>query len=1503
MNSTDKKFKKEFVEKLGNENRKFYETQEGRGILRLIDQTFEHRWLYLFELIQNALDASARSIALHIGEDGDTMIFEHDGNCPFNEETVKVLSKVSTSNKGPSTVGFMGIGFKSIFRRFQEVRVSAWGWTFRYEVHQKKGEKYGDVQTNLLGMVIPIWDSEIVAPKLGFTTRFEMHRRVHDGEDLEADLVRLISDEDLTIFAILAVSNLQRFEVGGRVFELDVSEESDGTLKATVLSEKEKRYWQIFRVEFEPSREAIAGFLEHRKISPTEYAEIPQTRRVLGLLPLNSNGIPEALGRGQGRIYAPLPTDVRLPFGLHINADWLLNTSRSGLREIEDNPWQRNIVDHIADVLADFLDWTAHKFSEPAAVKAAFEVLASPSIETDGLEALFAKECWLLRLKEHLEERAVLPIWTEKIDAVAFAKPSDTLMPPAPLADAFERQPEIRPSILLKGSVLRNEMLGDGAIKFLRQLGFLAEILPQELEQIWTDGLEKWWQVLPMSDKKKFHLLVHIWIAVSSFTSRDLWENTYLPCVRSVTGKWLSVDQVAYIREPLPTENEPGGLESYQFMCPSILNENRLDDNSLRILLQSNENNPNHMLFSQVKQWIGRNAHGIVLREIIGSAMSDLMASMNPNWSIFIPLGHWIKHRERPDLLTHLLVESDGGSLGIPIDKAFLSDPYVEDDQGRQYWFPGKFAVSADYLKQDPKKAHPSEWRAFFERARVKGKLEVQCMKIHADRWERKRVAKFLGLEDDKIDESNNHGYTLLDFDIAMNLSDPNSSDEKLIALAAWIEDGYTVLKGKGRRQASYHYRYPRQCPLGNVPSAWVIKLSEIAWVPCEDLKLRYPKDTLPFHDPVRPDAPVARLSRECLSVLGEEGVKFGENIPEASALRKLLHKLSSSDSKLSALELADLLRECREEITKDEDKYLLKQTLKNLKVPSNGDERVRLEQIVRRVGGNSRGALGGWIVPLNNIEKALRRELEHSAFPWKFPDTTTGSQALDYVQHVWERARLAPRGLASEVRDILPTAYAYCLQDCTEDTSLSVRWNTTLVEAMVFTEGEWVSLDKGEDLYFDNIEDRHFFSSNIQFRTVTGGHLGKCLTDQRRVAEALGLKVLSLLVKRKWHEGEVLDINSGWTSKFDLIYRLLQWVRGNEEVDQNGMKIKTKLSPKHVRKLILEVSIGDACPEQVQVHARLYQDQDGYTLIVAGRPAQFGADAAKELLREFSFGQRADLAADLTGMLTVMDNIEEDFRLAVEKFRRTHAPDFKIPAIFLSDFDSEEAAGSADEPVRAMDTATPTFREGTNKHSSMDHLFSSGTFKEPKRRDSSSTDGSFTRSQAFAERNVAAKPSRKSLKGEIVPNNNVDDSGKIAEVNENLDAKIGDEQYREIVMQYERKYGREPKLGDPYQTGWDICSIDPKTGDIRFIEVKGKGVPWIGDEVVELSRAQAHEAFKAVTGHGPAWYLYVVEKVDDRYRVVPIPNPINADAKWVLSGETWRVLAESETHHIGSDQ
>ena len=890
-------------------------------------------------------------------------------------------------------------------------------------------------------------------------------------------------------------------------------------------------------------------------------------------------------------------------------------------------------------------------------------------------------------------------------------------------------------------------------------------------------------------------------------------------------------------------------------------------------------------------------------------AVSALEASEAPDWSVLVPLGRWALRRNRRDLLLRVLVESDVGRLGMPVSRALLSEPYVRD-HNRRLLFPGRPAISAAYLK-DAATADPREWRTFFEQAGVKGAVEVRAVDDHAAQGAKEAVAEFLGVDVGDISWSNVAGYTLRDFDIEPTLPDPDASEEHRKALSAWLDDSFSVLGGKGRRTVRYSY-YGDSHRQGRLSSVWVRKLSNLAWVPCHDGSLKRPREVLARRDPAREGAPAAALSDALLSVLEQEGLRFGVGIPAATPLRRLV----TTGSQLPAEDLAALLREIRDQILTDEDTRRFKQAVLQLQVPSDDDRRVPLDRIVQSVGGGRfRGALGDRIVPLARFHSQLIEELEHDDFPYEIPETTTGEQALDYLREVWQRARQPPAGLANDVRNVLPLAYAYCLEDCADNPSLHSRWEASVPEAAVFTDREWVVLANAENIYFDDVDDRRFISETVNLRTVTAGHLGNSLADQHRTADALDLPLLSSAVTMDWSGQGGESAASDWIQRFDLICRLLRSVRGHGEKADGEAGAISELALRQSGDLVLKVSSAGGPAEYVPVNARLHQN----VLTVAGSPLRFGADAAKELLRHLGFRQRGELAADLTGMLTAID-ADEEFHLAADKFRRSFAPNFVQTPSVQPDSPNEEdekTTEAEDDPSRTPDAAeavaekrqvtepsTPqeTRSEGA-RHREVDPPpdksetdARSRTLADDDSVEPQSSSSSYTRHRALARQNAIAKALRSALKGEIVPDGDDEETDKREnEGGLRGDGSLGDEVYREIAARYERASGRNPEIGDPSQTGWDLRSIDSKTGTKRLIEVKGKGCPWAQDEVVELSRAQVHKAFETLDGRTPdgAWYLYVVERTEDgRFQVLPIENPVRVAGTWILSGESWREIA-----------
>jgi hypothetical protein len=77
------------------------------------------------ELLQNAVDEKATRIVVLLQDDG-SLIVEHTGS-PFSAANSESLCMRGVSSKGAGTVGFMAIGFKSVFRSFECAEVTSGG--------------------------------------------------------------------------------------------------------------------------------------------------------------------------------------------------------------------------------------------------------------------------------------------------------------------------------------------------------------------------------------------------------------------------------------------------------------------------------------------------------------------------------------------------------------------------------------------------------------------------------------------------------------------------------------------------------------------------------------------------------------------------------------------------------------------------------------------------------------------------------------------------------------------------------------------------------------------------------------------------------------------------------------------------------------------------------------------------------------------------------------------------------------------------------------------------------------------------------------------------------------------------------------------------------------------------------------------------------------------------------------------------------------------------------
>ncbi|CAJ1413537.1 unnamed protein product [Effrenium voratum] len=131
-----------------------------RGFLSILEKQFARSDLYLFEVLQNAVDDGALHVCFEPTQRG--LAVKHDGR-RFTALDVLGLSSVGLSTKGDGggqkrTIGFMGIGFKAVYKRYARVVVHDQLWRFTFE-EAPHGSAAGKAAGSYGWVLQPRWES------------------------------------------------------------------------------------------------------------------------------------------------------------------------------------------------------------------------------------------------------------------------------------------------------------------------------------------------------------------------------------------------------------------------------------------------------------------------------------------------------------------------------------------------------------------------------------------------------------------------------------------------------------------------------------------------------------------------------------------------------------------------------------------------------------------------------------------------------------------------------------------------------------------------------------------------------------------------------------------------------------------------------------------------------------------------------------------------------------------------------------------------------------------------------------------------------------------------------------------------------------------------------------------------------------------------------------------------------------------------------------------------
>jgi hypothetical protein len=1506
------------LENVRAKNLEFYATDRGQGALKDLQQTFPHPWLYVGELLQNAVDAGAKHIRLSVDETARTLVVEHDG-ASFDDGHVEALCVRGMSKKGAGTVGFMGIGFKAVFQSFECINVSSGPWRFGFRVSEVVGE-FGDRQRDWLGCVLPIYDQAITPPSPGMTCRFFLHDRLQRLGPIAEDVTKVLS-ADLLVLALLARRGVEEVEWASEHWLLEQIEEivDEQITRVKLIAYHEvsehTREWILFSSRYQPSRAAIARFLEHRQIQPRPeekeavYAEARRERTVEVFCPLDARGFPQPPRRGQA--YALLPTGVNMPLGLHVQADWLLVTSRREIMEVETNEWHREMLSRLAMLVAAYLSWVTTLQDMPdQAVGEAIDVLPDWS-DTDGaFRAYLSDPEFHDGLKAALSSLSFLPVRTAK--GTCFATPADARLLP-PILHSFD-DTALLPWVLFGDCVLSGKILGSRTMESLSHLELLTPIAVVDLSDHWANGIVGVWREQLGSRGPDAHLL--LLRALAGLDDLSAWRESRLRCLPAAGGgEWI--DRNSAIGFPLEWDSVPDQDPALRSLLEPYLAppQERLDwgfDRSLRRDVAAHE---------YVRQIRRENFEELMRRWWEGLPTqpdTDVQA-------LILDVTCWVhlKQKQRANLVMRALCED--GTLA-QLENAVLADPYAS--QARRRFFPKVSIVSPWYLHHKPGLSE-ADWRSFFESAsnQIKGPLRLRRTAKTLSRASiGERLPGYTAPETKSVAINakyppwtfNSKSYLLIDINLdkafLAALSAPGGDDTS--DLGAWLHEAREKLFGNHQLQVVYvpwgtSSVYGPKLPY---PASWVGVLQSAEWLCAVDGSGPYrPENVLSLPDPARPDEPVADLSADLVRILEQCGVTFGASIAQVASIERLRREGPGATPERLVQLLEAAIVDAREnpEYSVSLETVLALPLLPVSAALIDGAARIGSGRLVTK---STRGAdLGGWLLSVNGAIDDHDTTDPHTqllalvASVIAIPETPSWDQALGFLAWVWEK-----RPDAELVRRFLPRAYRLVAEDL--DDAREETWRVAREDAVVYLAGrKWASVKSGL-LFLDDLGDDRLrgLASGLLFATL--GHLGETRDEQYRTADLLGIQRLSsrfaLTLSFEGHR----NTPSSWLERLALVVAFLSAVAHEDETEDSPKRCPDVAYFSQITKELIDDGVTT---NSWRAHAA----RDGDRICIAGAPDEFSADLCRVLLQWSGLANRRDLdelAPALTQLLGWLDRPEK-FGPRVEELRaqRRFVPSqVEPPETAAADTTAPNGAGPQTPPppeeVGSPHTSTtpPLTGEATKPREEPDNdpPPQDGNLELPPPSGGYTADHRERRLQSLRKHRAEIDTQLKELLGVApVPD---DPDGCAPGDGRSHKPFASDVAYRQAVVDFERDAGRYAETKDTGQPGYDIDSFDKPLDDpgkrlVRRIEVKGHGCNWTEDETVELSDRQFLDALEVRTDQTQLaddfdYWLYVVERQDDgSLQSLPIRNPARRAAKFEFRAGTWRALAESLGDHV----
>jgi hypothetical protein len=327
------------------------------GAIDRLEKTFPGQWHFLMEFIQNADDAGSTKLSIDISRDEIRVL--NDGN-RFDDDDVESICKVGRSSKtytekGEDYIGYLGVGFKSVFLISDNPQI--YSGNYRFEFNK---DAWGE-QEETPWQIYPLWieDESRDIAKNGYTTGFRIPLSETVDDEMFDKLIEEVSAEQISDRTLLFLRNLEEIEIKDRVRgktkklrKKKTSQTPNYELYEFEIYEGgevvETRNWLVFR-----STSKIPPQIKGDQLTKRWERDNLNTREVMVGFRLNDNqGLTKEEGTAHMGVFSFLPLK-EVPSGLNflVQADFLTAPGREAINR--EAPWNEWLAEEVFKLLRD----------------------------------------------------------------------------------------------------------------------------------------------------------------------------------------------------------------------------------------------------------------------------------------------------------------------------------------------------------------------------------------------------------------------------------------------------------------------------------------------------------------------------------------------------------------------------------------------------------------------------------------------------------------------------------------------------------------------------------------------------------------------------------------------------------------------------------------------------------------------------------------------------------------------------------------------------------------------------------------------------------------------------------------------------------------------------------------------------------------------------------------------------------------------------------------------